>query len=152
METFFASLALCTGNSPVTGEFPAQRPVTRGFDVLFDLRLNKRLNKQWWGWWFEISSRSLWRHCNVAKSLPEEWFRFSGRFVLGFALLLTLLSRNWGHSTVTNGKILSPNGFRSLCHYVYASVLNPPWHTGFDFINWVCSPSALKRFDHRHMG
>ena len=35
---------LC-GNSPVTGEFPAQRPVTRSFDVFFDLRLNKRLSK-----------------------------------------------------------------------------------------------------------
>ena len=41
---------LC-GNSPVTGEFPAQRPVTRSFDVFFDLRLNKRLSKQRWGWW-----------------------------------------------------------------------------------------------------
>ena len=28
------------------GEFPAQRPVTRSFDVFFDLRLNKRLSKQ----------------------------------------------------------------------------------------------------------
>ena len=32
METFFALLALCVGNSPVTGEFPSQRPVTRSFD------------------------------------------------------------------------------------------------------------------------
>ena len=46
METFSALLAICAGNSPVTGEFPAQRPVTQSFDVLFDLRLNKRLNKQ----------------------------------------------------------------------------------------------------------
>ena len=35
------------------GEFLAQRPVTRNFDVFFDLRLNKRLSKQLWGWWFE---------------------------------------------------------------------------------------------------
>ena len=49
------------GNSLVTGEFPAQRPVTRSFDVLFDLRLNKRLSKQWWCWWFETPSRPLWR-------------------------------------------------------------------------------------------
>ena len=35
METFSASLALCVGHSPVTREFPAQRPVTRSFDVLF---------------------------------------------------------------------------------------------------------------------
>ena len=39
MDTFSALLALCAGNSPVTREFPAQRPVTRSFDVLFDLRL-----------------------------------------------------------------------------------------------------------------
>ena len=49
METFSALLAICAGNSPVTGEFPAQRPVTRSFDVFFDLGLNKRLSKQSWG-------------------------------------------------------------------------------------------------------
>ena len=37
METFSVLLASCAGNSPVTGEFPAQRPVTRSFDVFFDL-------------------------------------------------------------------------------------------------------------------
>ena len=47
------------------GEFPTQRPVTRSFDVFFDLRLNKRLSKQPWGWWFETRSWSLWRQCNV---------------------------------------------------------------------------------------
>ena len=45
------------------GEFPAQRPVTRSFDVFFDLRPNKRLSKQPWGWWFETLSWSLWHHC-----------------------------------------------------------------------------------------
>ena len=65
METFTVLPALCAGNSPVTGEFPAQRPVTRSFDALFDLRLNKRLSKQSWGWWFDTPSGSLWRHCNV---------------------------------------------------------------------------------------
>ena len=39
METFPALLALCAGNSPVAGEFPAQRPVTRSLHVFFDLRL-----------------------------------------------------------------------------------------------------------------
>ena len=52
METFSALLALCAGNWPVTDEFPTQRPVTRCFDVFFDLRLNKRLSKQSWGRWF----------------------------------------------------------------------------------------------------
>ena len=64
-ETFAALLALLAVNSPVTGEFPAQRPVTRNFDVFFDLRLNKRLSKQSWGSWFETTSRPLWRHSNV---------------------------------------------------------------------------------------
>ena len=42
METFSALLTLCAGNSPVTGEFPSQRPVTQSFDVFFDLRLDER--------------------------------------------------------------------------------------------------------------
>ena len=54
---------LC-GEFTVPGEFPARRPVTRSFDVFFDLRPNKRLNNQWWGWWFETPSSPLWRHCN----------------------------------------------------------------------------------------
>ena len=61
--TFSALLAICAGNSPVTGEFPTQRPVTRSFDIFFDLRLNRRLSKQSWGWWFALS-RPLWRHGN----------------------------------------------------------------------------------------
>ena len=53
------------GKSPVTGEFPSHRPVTRSFDVFFDLRLNKRLSKQSRRRWFGTPSRSSWRHCNV---------------------------------------------------------------------------------------
>ena len=67
METFSALLAICARNSLVAGEFPAQRPVTRSFD----LRLNKRLSKQSWGWWFETLSRPLWRHCNVFYAIPQ---------------------------------------------------------------------------------
>ena len=58
-------LALCAGKSSVTGEFPSQRPVTRGFDFFFDLRLNKRWSKQSRRRWFETQSRSLCRHGNV---------------------------------------------------------------------------------------
>ena len=65
MDTFSALLAICAGNSPVSGEFPAQRPVTRSLDIFFDLRLNKRLSKQSWGWWFETLSSPSWRHCNA---------------------------------------------------------------------------------------
>ena len=55
-------MALCAGNSPVTGEFPSQRPVTRSYDVFFDLSLNKRFSKQscefeFWVWvWLRDAS------------------------------------------------------------------------------------------------
>ena len=52
METLSALWALCAGNSPVISKFPSQRPVTRSFDVFFDLRLKKRLSKQSKRWWF----------------------------------------------------------------------------------------------------
>ena len=70
METFSALLDICAGNSPVTGEFPAQ--VTRSFDVFFDLRLNEWLSKQSWGWWFETPSCPLWRHSNAELRTHEE--------------------------------------------------------------------------------
>ena len=41
MGTFSVLLALCEGNPPVAGEFPPQMPVTRNFDIFFDLRLKK---------------------------------------------------------------------------------------------------------------
>ena len=62
METFSALLAFCAGNSPVPDEFSAQRPVTRSFDIFFDLHLNNELSKQSRGWWFETPSD----HCDVS--------------------------------------------------------------------------------------
>ena len=64
METFSAFLAICVGNSLVTGEFSSRRPVTRSFDVSFIYTFNKWLSRQSWGWWFETPSRLMWRHCN----------------------------------------------------------------------------------------
>ena len=72
METFSALLAIYAGNSQVTGEYPAQRPLTHSFDIFFDLRLNKRLSKQSWGWWFETPSCPLWPHCNDARRRWKE--------------------------------------------------------------------------------
>ena len=60
------------------GEFPAQRPVTRSFDVFFDLPLNKRLSKQPWGWWFETPAWSLWRHRNAIVSMPNQHIGLQG--------------------------------------------------------------------------
>ena len=52
------------------GEFPTQRPVTRSFDVFFDLHPNKRLSKQPRSWWFETLSCPLWRHRN---GIAHKW-------------------------------------------------------------------------------
>ena len=62
METFFALLAICAGNSPVTGEFPAQRSVTRSFGVFFDLRLNRRLSKQYYYYYYYREAGDVRRH------------------------------------------------------------------------------------------
>ena len=75
------------GNSPVTGEFPAQKPVMRSFDVFFDLHPNKRLSKQWWGWWFETPWRSFWRHCNGDSTRPAS---DNGRFSSGTTSYATI--------------------------------------------------------------
>ena len=77
METFSALLALCAGNSLASGEFPAQRPVMRSFDVFCDFCLNKGPRKQSWGWRFETLLRPLWRHCNVA--VQNLWVRSTCR-------------------------------------------------------------------------
>ena len=129
METFSALLAICAGNSPVTGEFPAQRPVTRSFDVF--LRLNQRLSKQSWGWWFETPSRPLWRHCNVVTldAVPR-WLRTrhsNGESVLmGFHVMVRALQVGSGCHVTTNRLLrgqetcfLGPGGGFNISIYVY---------------------------------
>ena len=77
--TIFRVTGSLCGEFTGSGEFPAQRPVTRSFDVFFDLRLNKRLSKQPWGWWFETPSWSLWHQCNEffwAKTSLQILFNF----------------------------------------------------------------------------
>ena len=141
METFSALLAICAGNSPVPGEFPAQRPVTRSFDVFFDLRLNKQLSHQTWGWWYETLSRPLWRHRNdilnshsaiadikyanscvvFCRTTCQHWF---------WHLLCLVLNDSTDIDPRENGKNANKEGFRflyitsnlhrvmALCNYV----------------------------------
>ena len=75
METYFALLDLCVGHSPVVGEFPSQRPMMRSFDVFCRLHPHKRLSKQLIRRWFEVSWRSLKRHCN---GVPVCYIRKTG--------------------------------------------------------------------------
>ena len=96
--------SLC-GEFTGPGEFPTQNPVTRSFDVFFDLRLNKRLSKQPWGWWFETPSWSLWRQCNVCACC---WWK-KGRNVICQVSVPVIDSRitfgTWMTSFVMAGKI-----------------------------------------------
>ena len=86
---------LC-GEFTGSGEFPAQRPVTRSFDVFFDLRLNKRLSKQSWGWWLETLSRPLWRHRNdrIEWLMASKHFEISSRQTPVMAQSLTFSSQS----------------------------------------------------------
>ena len=88
MESFSTLLALCAGNSPVTGEFPSQRPVTQSFDVFNDLPLDKRWSKQLIRQWFETPSHSLWHHCNV---IPGRWHVFL--YKLQISLMISSFSQ-----------------------------------------------------------
>ena len=106
METFSALLAICAGNSPVPGEFPAQRPVTRSFDVFVDLLLNKRLSKQPWSWWFETPSRPLWRHRNAFATVA----------------LCTLSSYIWQRYIDDMRDCLPGVGIKSRIKYLYPTV------------------------------
>ena len=60
----FCVIGLLWGESTGQRWFLSQRPVTRNFDVFFDVRLNQRLSKQSRRRWFDTLSCSLWRHCN----------------------------------------------------------------------------------------
>ena len=78
----------------VTG--PLWRPVTQSFDVFFDLRLNKRLSKQPWGWWFETPSLSLWHQCN------ENKFTCEARLSQEEPFASSKLSYSWWYSLHNN--------------------------------------------------
>ena len=86
MEAFSALLVICAWNSPIPGEFPAQRPVTRSFDVFVDLRLNKRLcknNGEAGDLWryrshYDVTVMAGWEHCQFCSASHQWhcWWRF----------------------------------------------------------------------------
>ena len=113
IETFSALLASCAGNSPVTREIPIQRPMTRSFGVFFDLSLNKRLRKKWWGWWFETPSRSIWCQCN-GKHLDNMHYDKNGAVVT-----ISFLWRNFPHDRSiygnVRGRLFLNTNYNTLC-------------------------------------
>ena len=131
METFSALLALCAGNSAVNGEFPTQRPVTWSFDVFFDLRVNKRLSKQSWGWWFETPESSLWRHCNdscrkrLCDGFYEKWAQFL-HMVIPVPFVMTVVI-SYDYPCPCNVRITYSFGLRKYKQYrCYCSYFHKP--------------------------
>ena len=51
----------------MSGEFTGHRSL-----IFFVLCLNKRLSKQWWGWWSETLSHPLWCRCNVIAKIMDD--------------------------------------------------------------------------------
>ena len=131
MELFSALLAICAGNSPAIGEFPAQRPVTRSFNVFFDLCLNKRSSKQWWGWCFDTPSRSLWRHFNVTAICPE--LRALSNFKE--TVFLLFIFYNWNWSSTCSWMYTLPQLLRN-CGYEYCMQWNVPFIILIYFSLW----------------
>ena len=94
-KLILARVSRCQNNSITRALL--RRAMTRSFDVLFDLRLNKRLSKQKWGWWFETPLHSLWRHCNDSLigscSVPIHYLNLC-RLIKNGALGINL-SKSW---------------------------------------------------------
>ena len=119
IEAFPALLAICAGNSPVAGEFPLQRPVTRSFDVNFDLRQNERLCKQSWGWWFQTLLCPLWRHSNhqdfPAHTCAVKWCVATIIIDPAVTHKLTKVATEF----VVDGNLHKKVYFSNICFYIY---------------------------------
>ena len=117
-----ALLTLCVGNSPVTGEFPSQRPVTHSFDVFFDLRLNKRLSKQSMRLWFETPSHLLWLHFNgMIKILPDQCLDtpiVQSKLLSSFAVDISILITQDLYVTSETSRL-----YRYILHYIGSPLL-----------------------------
>ena len=132
---FSALLALCVGTSPVISEFPSQRPVMRSFDVFFDLRLNKQLSKQSWGWLFEKPSRSLWCHCNDLWIITSNDVLKERKYIYIFCNYTKLLkSQRLVQGWVSKSYVLCGRNFLSLpdsqCHSSHSLLTQGPHKIG----------------------
>ena len=140
--TIFRITGPLCGEFTVPGEFPAQRPVTRSFDDFFDLRLNKRLSKHSWGWWFDTLSRPLRRHSNddvillwlLLRFLAAPGHRQSHWDIAAHQihpLIARFMGPTWSPSGADRthvGPMLAPRTLLSGLLCVYKTILRPSWH------------------------
>ena len=119
METLSALLAFCVGNSPVTGEFPIQRPVTWRSDAFVYLGPYQQLSKQWRRRWFETPWLSLWRHHNGIFVLHLEIISKLEVSIYGLCQVMTQRYKLYAiHHSKAN--IIYPS-YRSVCRTLYIS-------------------------------
>ena len=147
IETFSALLVLCAGNSPVTGEFPSQRSVTRNFDVFFDLRLSQQLSKQSKSGWFETPSRSLWRHCNGISELENSARGVANKYSYRVAITCSVQHRWTIHVVVCGVNTDVQLGLGALRHC--GGQLEEQWNTacvlGLFYLRLVEPAGAIAR-------
>ena len=157
---FSAWLAICAGNSSVPGELPAQRPVTRSFDVFFDVRLKRRLSKRSWCWWFETLPCPLWRHSNGTVNLMAAMLHCGCiQFVVTWC---SLIYKYTVHASIchTNGDIVDgirlsrPFVVKMICDFSFCQILcimlheyRLTWHiTKITHVSGHYSPSRMETF------
>ena len=104
-----------------------QRPVSRNFDVFLDLRLNKRLNKQSWGWRFETTSRSLWRHSNALTAYRPQARKKECRKIILIRVQKNQLIQLFNRETICQSFINKANG-RKINAVYYELSHYPLWH------------------------
>ena len=127
MEFFSALLALCGGHTLVTSEFPSQRPVTRNFDIFFDLRPNKRLSKESWGWRFGAPSHWLWRYCNVnwSADLYGSGLFPEMKFIYGMGAQFSIAVAQWRHKATYSTVNIGSGNYLNRCR----PISKRPWHS-----------------------
>ena len=130
----FHITGLCEGNLLVTSGSPSQRPVTRNFDVFFDLHLNKQLSKQSRHWRVKMPSCSLWCHCNANKHQAiihqtADPITFKCMIILNVCLMLQLLNKN--------KKLSKKNGcWWTQCLSIWGMVISSKQY-GLRLVLWV---------------
>ena len=117
--TIFRVTGPLCGEFTGPGEFSTQRPLTRSFDDFFDLRLNKRLSKQPWGWWFATPSWSLWRQCNEGNQSPNVVWGWQQNVELCCTAVPLILSHILYPSTSDSSLPLNKNLFLWFCPTAY---------------------------------
>ena len=132
MESLSALLAFVWG----IHRAPTQRPVTRSFDIFFDLRLNKRSSKQSWGWWFGTPSRPLWHHPNEFETC------WTDRSLTCYWMLLFVLFIRQAISGKDQWQVTGPYGLQSFwskpeqwLHWSGSTEIS--WNLGF-FTDPIC--------------